>query len=121
MNIIDVGGALFFASSATPVSEEDLASLAGSAAPAESSSAPPADSASQTPPKRAYPAPAEIPTQEGPKGIRFDFNDGCRVMLPEGGHPVKVRLSDIDTGNILFETEIRAGRVNSTKRSEEHT
>src|SRR5215470_8156144 len=38
----------------------------------------------QTPPKRPYPAPAELPTQLGPKGLRFDFNDGCRVMLPEG-------------------------------------
>ncbi len=73
-----------------------------------------ADSPAPPPPKRAYPAPAELPTQEGPKGIRFDFNDGCRVVLPEGEHPWRVRLSDIDTGNILFETEIKAGRVNST-------
>ena len=115
MNIVDVGGALFFASSATALPPDDAADDTGSAATVESSSPPP-DSASQAAPKRAYPAPAEIPTQEGPKGIRFDFNDGCRVMLPEGEHPWKVRLSDIDTGNILFETEIRAGRVNSTKR-----
>ena len=27
-----------------------------------------------------------------------------------------VRLSDLDTGNILFETELKAGHVNSTKR-----
>src|ERR1700674_3878712 len=115
MNIVDVGGALFFASSATALPPDDAADDTGSAV-TEPSSAPPADSASQAAPKRAYPAPAEIPTQEGPNGIRFDFNDGCRVMLPEGEHPWKVRLSDIDTGNILFETEIRAGRVNSTKR-----
>jgi autotransporter strand-loop-strand O-heptosyltransferase len=115
MNIVDVGGALFFASSVTALPPDDAADDTGSVA-TESSSAPAADSASQAAPKRAYPAPAEIPTQEGPKGIRFDFNDGCRVMLPEGEHPWKVRLSDIDTGNILFETEIRAGRVNSTKR-----
>jgi autotransporter strand-loop-strand O-heptosyltransferase len=66
--------------------------------------------------KRAYPAPAELPTQQGPKGLRFDFNNGCRVTLPEGGHPWRVRLSDLDTGNTLYETEINAGRVNSTKR-----
>ena len=59
---------------------------------------------------------AELPTQLGPKGIRFDFNDGCRVVLPEAEHPWRVRLSDLDTGNILFETELKAGRVNSTKR-----
>jgi autotransporter strand-loop-strand O-heptosyltransferase len=66
--------------------------------------------------KRAFPLPADVPTQEAPKGIRFDFNDGCRVVLPEGDHPWRVRLSDLDTGSILFETEFKAGRVNSTKR-----
>jgi autotransporter strand-loop-strand O-heptosyltransferase len=70
-------------------------------------------SATATP---AYPPPAESPTQKGPKGIRYDFNDGCRVALPEAEHPWRVRLSDIDTGNILFETEAKAGRVNSSKR-----
>jgi autotransporter strand-loop-strand O-heptosyltransferase len=74
------------------------------------------DSSVQAPAKRAYPPPAELPTQPGPKGIRFDFNDGCRVVLPEGKHPWQVRLSDLDTGNILFETQIKAGRINSTKR-----
>jgi len=59
---------------------------------------------------------ADIPTQQGPDGLRFDFNDGCRVLLPESAHPWRVRISDLDTGNVLFETEIRAGRVNSTKR-----
>ena len=58
----------------------------------------------------------KLPTQKGPKGIRFDFNDGCRVTLPEGEYPWQVRLSDIDTGNILYETEIKAGRVNTAKR-----
>ena len=67
-------------------------------------------------PKRAYPPPAETPTQEGPKGLRFDFNDGARVLLSESEHPWKVRISDLDTGNILFQTEIKAGRVNSSKR-----
>ncbi len=59
---------------------------------------------------------AELPTQRGPKGILFDFNDGCRLVLPEAEHPWRVRLSDLDTGNVLFETELKAGRVNSTKR-----
>jgi autotransporter strand-loop-strand O-heptosyltransferase len=86
------------------------------AEPAPTSSASAQDSSTQAPVKRAYPAPAEVPTQAGLKGIRFDFNDGCRVVLPEGKHPWQVRLSDLDTGNILFETQIKAGRVNSTKR-----
>jgi len=57
-----------------------------------------------------------LPTQKGPKGILFDFNDGCRVVLPEAEQPWRVRLSDLDTGNVLFETELKAGRINSTKR-----
>ena len=66
--------------------------------------------------KRAFPAPSSVPTQEGPLGIRFDFNDGARVVLPEEGGPWRVRLSDLDTGNILYETEIKAGRVSTAKR-----
>jgi autotransporter strand-loop-strand O-heptosyltransferase len=55
-----------------------------------------------------------MPTQVGAQGIRFDFNDGCRVVLPEGQW--HVRLRDQDTGNILYETDIGAGHINSTKR-----
>ena len=61
----------------------------------------PAPSTSGEPPKRPYPAPAELPTQQGAEGIRFDFNDGSRIVLPEGKAPWRVRLSDLDTGNIL--------------------
>ena len=73
-------------------------------------------SASAQTTKRAYPLPAETPTQAGPKGFRFDFNDGCRVVLEEAEHPWRVRVSDLDTGNTLFETELKTGRVNSSKR-----
>ncbi len=76
--------------------------------------APEASAKPATPVKRAYPAPATTPTQSGPRGIRFDFNDGCRLVLPEGSW--HVRLSDLDTGNILYETDIGAGHINSTKR-----
>jgi autotransporter strand-loop-strand O-heptosyltransferase len=48
--------------------------------------------------------------------LRFDFNDGCRVVLPEAEHPWRARMSDLDTGNVLFDTELKAGRINSTKR-----
>jgi autotransporter strand-loop-strand O-heptosyltransferase len=65
---------------------------------------------------RPFPPTAEVPTQAGPMGLRFDFNDGCRVMLPETGRPWRVRLSDIDTGNTLFEIDLRSGHVNSAKR-----
>ena len=68
------------------------------------------------PSKRAYPAPAAQPTQLGPAGIRFDFNEGCRVMLPAGEQPWRVVLRDLDTGNVLFRTDLVSGAVNSTKR-----
>lgn len=64
--------------------------------------------------KQNFVPPAELPTQVGPLGIRYDFNDGCRVVLPEGQW--LLRISDLDTGNILFETRISAGRINSAKR-----
>ena len=95
------------------------AAVATTAAPAVSATAAdpgqPASAsgdASQAPPKRPYPASAEVPTQRGPKGLRFDFNDGCRLTLPESERPWRVRLSDLDTGNILCDTEIkgRAGK-----------
>ncbi len=66
--------------------------------------------------KLAYPPPATTPTQKGPFDVRFDFNNGCRVVLPEAGNTWRVRLSDIDTGNVLFETAFAAGVINSTKR-----
>src|SRR5262245_25665015 len=81
-------------------------SAAESAVASGPASAPPPEAA-----RRPYPPPADLPTQTGPKGLRFDFNYGCRVTLPEGPHPWRVRLSDLDTGNVLYETEIAAGMV----------
>ena len=92
--------------SVRPVSELPGVSAATTADPA----------ATAEPPKRAYPAPAELPTQHGPRGVRFDFNDGARVMCPESAEKWRVRLRDTATGNVLFDTEFAGGRVNSTKR-----
>jgi autotransporter strand-loop-strand O-heptosyltransferase len=64
--------------------------------------------------KPAYPPAAARPTQEGPSGICFDFNLGARVLIPPGDYCV--RLSDLDTGNILFETRTKGAFVNSSKR-----
>jgi autotransporter strand-loop-strand O-heptosyltransferase len=66
--------------------------------------------------KPPYPPPAAKPTQEGPLGVRFDFNSGCRAIFPESEHPWRVRLSDLDTGNVIFETNFKGGAINSTKR-----
>ena len=65
--------------------------------------------------KSAYPPPAAIPTQEGPRGIRFDFNLGARIALPSGSDWCLV-LRDLDTGNILFETRNEGATVTSSKR-----
>jgi autotransporter strand-loop-strand O-heptosyltransferase len=101
---------------AAPITLISSPEITSAPPPSEPESREPVDSATKPdkPEKRAYPPPASTPTQEAPLGIRFDFNDGCRVMLPEGAW--HVRLSDLDTGNILYETDIGAGRINSTKR-----
>ncbi|WP_035376223.1 autotransporter strand-loop-strand O-heptosyltransferase [Acetobacter nitrogenifigens] len=67
---------------------------------------------------RPYPDPASRPTQEGPSGVRFDFNVGCRVAVP---HPEsgdwRVQLRDLNTGNILFDqTGIKGATIHSSKR-----
>lgn len=55
-------------------------------------------------------------TQEGPEGIRYDFNEGCRVWVPEGAKWL-VRLRDVETDTILFLEElIGSGMVRSFKR-----
>ncbi len=57
----------------------------------------------------------EIPTQEAVEGIRFDFNDGIRVKFPQGGY--RVCFSDIDTGTILYNAEIKQeSMVTSVKK-----
>jgi autotransporter strand-loop-strand O-heptosyltransferase len=102
---------------AAPAAVATTAALSGTATPADHGTpASSSNDSSQAPPKRPYPAPAELPTQRGPKGLRFDFNDGCRLTLPESEGSWRVCLSDLDTGNILFQTELKAGRINSSKR-----
>jgi autotransporter strand-loop-strand O-heptosyltransferase len=88
--------------------------IAGSDLPAHvAPSAAPATDGNRSP----YPLPASLPTQDGPEGIRFDFNLGARVLLPpRTDGQWRVRLRDLDTGNILYETENQGASVNSTKR-----
>jgi autotransporter strand-loop-strand O-heptosyltransferase len=68
--------------------------------------------------KPPYMPAVPVPTQEGSHGLRFDFTEGCRVLVPDNGRSWRVRLSDLDTGNTLFESsgEFRAGLVRSAKR-----
>ena len=58
--------------------------------------------------------PPERPVMKGPAGILWDFNDGARVLLPEGRW--RVALLDDDSGNVLFRCETGAGWVTSAKK-----
>lgn len=66
--------------------------------------------------KPPFPLAPTIPSLAGPKesGIRFDFNDGCRVMLPKGAW--RVTLRDAFTHNVLFETQVEEGFITSGKK-----
>lgn len=58
--------------------------------------------------------PPPIPSESGPAGIFYDFNDGARILLPEGRW--RVTLLDDDSGNVLFQCESGAGWVTSSKK-----
>jgi autotransporter strand-loop-strand O-heptosyltransferase len=77
----------------------------------------PAPAAEAAAPTGPYPPPAAEPTQSGPCGIRFDFNNGARVVLPpRADGKWRVCLRDLDTGNILFQSENQGAFVSSAKR-----
>ena len=67
-----------------------------------------------SPNRPAYPPPAASPTQVAVDGLRFDFNLGARVLVPEGAW--RIELRDLDTGNIIFESRRGGVFVNSAKR-----
>lgn len=64
----------------------------------------------------AYPfvIPPERPAIKGPAEIYYDFNDGARVLLPEGRW--RVMIVDDESDNILFSCESGAGWVTSAKK-----
>ncbi|MDD8688176.1 autotransporter strand-loop-strand O-heptosyltransferase [Escherichia coli] len=68
----------------------------------------------QKPSATFFISPPDIPTQHGSDNILYDFNDGARVLLPEGKW--HVRLLDADSGNILFCCDINNGWVTSSKK-----
>jgi autotransporter strand-loop-strand O-heptosyltransferase len=105
--------------SASPEPETPPASAADEAqvATAEAEeTAPPDKPAPEV--KPAYPAPAAAPTQTAPRGIRFDFNQGARIVLParKDAKSWLVRIRDLDTGNVLFESENKGAYVASSKK-----
>ncbi|NVN42652.1 autotransporter strand-loop-strand O-heptosyltransferase [Asaia siamensis] len=54
------------------------------------------------------------PSQIGPEGIRFDFQDGCRVSLPDGTWHLEIK--DLLTQSVLFSAESKGGFIASTKK-----
>lgn len=81
---------------------ENLDALSISNSEQTASSVPKAEN--PQPAKSPYPPVATTPTQVGPEGILYDFNEGCRVLLPKPDNGTwHIRLTDLDTGNILFE------------------
>jgi len=77
----------------------------------------PAPASEEAENKGPYPPPAPVPTQLAAQGIRFDFNFGARVVLPNRvDGKWLVQLRDVDTGNILFESQNQGAFVSSAKR-----
>ena len=59
----------------------------------------------------------QIPTQDAVEGIKFDFNDGIRILFPHNGKEYHVTFTDIDTGIILFSQDTVPGAyVTSVKK-----
>lgn len=56
----------------------------------------------------------ETPTQLAEKGVRYDFNDGARVLLPKGQW--HVRIEDADSDNVMLDEDVDEGWVLSTKK-----
>ena len=54
----------------------------------------------------AFAAPPIIPTQEAAEDIRFDFNNGLRVLFPAKGE-YRCVFTDLDTGNLMYSMDIQ--------------
>ena len=94
--------------------ENSSAAEAAPRAPEGAHAAPATSASGSAPADPFYIPPPEVPTQEGPRGIRYDFNDGARVLLPPGAW--HVQIEDDESGNILFACDAEGGWVLSTKK-----
>ena len=67
--------------------------------------------------KSIYGEVPQIPTLDAIEGIKFDFNDGIRILFPQNQKEYHVTFSDIDTGIILFSQDTVPGAyVTSVKK-----
>ncbi len=62
-----------------------------------------------------FPAPADEPTQEGEHGLRYDFNLGIRVKIPEG-EGWRLRFWDTETETCLYDGSKGGDYVCSRKK-----
>ncbi|MDD3886406.1 MAG: autotransporter strand-loop-strand O-heptosyltransferase [Victivallaceae bacterium] len=90
----------------------------------------PAPAAEEQPAAPAAPAPApkpqqtsiygkisEIPVLDAVEGIKFDFNNGIRILFPKNNKIYRVVFSDIDTGIILYSADSVPGAyITSVKK-----
>jgi autotransporter strand-loop-strand O-heptosyltransferase len=73
--------------------------------------------ASGTAAKSPFPEAASVPTQIGPAGIRYDFNAGCRVFLPEReSGSWRLQLTDMVSRNLIYRAETKGGTFGSLKQ-----
>ena len=68
--------------------------------------------------KKIFIDPHPDPVLEGPHGIKYDFNSGCRIEVPklDEGRSWRIRIRDKVTHNVIFETTIEGGRVETVKK-----
>lgn len=59
----------------------------------------------------------DVPTLDAVEGIKFDFNEGIRILFPHNGKSYRCVFSDIDTGIILYSADTNSGAyVTSVKK-----
>ena len=66
----------------TPAADEPREVTAQEPVADSATTPPPAAAAAAGQEKPTFPAPSAKPNIEGPRGIRYDFNLGARVLLP---------------------------------------
>lgn len=93
--------------------------VSAQSAPQPAASAPAPEQSPKEQPKQPsiYGEIPQIPTQDAVEGIKFDFNDGIRILFPHNGKEYHVTFTDIDTGIILFSQDTVPGAyVTSVKK-----
>ncbi len=71
----------------------------------------------QNPQNKIYGDVPQIPILDAVEGIKFDFNEGIRILFPHNGKEYHVTFLDIDTGIILYSADTVPGAyVTSVKK-----